>query len=124
MIAGTTGLEGSARGRMTLLSAVIGLVLGYLAASVFDGSTLVGTLVSGLVSAVSCAIVSGIIAGATRRGGTAALIFIAIFVALVIAVISVFFPYFALLPAIALVWLGLSRRRKADRKHAGLRILR
>ncbi len=124
MIAGTTGLEGSARGRMTLLSAVIGLVLGYLAASVLDGSVLVGTLVSGLVSAVSCAIVSGVIAGATRRGGTAALIFIAIFAALVIAVITLLFPYFALLPAAALIWLGLSRRRKADRKHAGLRILR
>ncbi len=124
MIAGTTGLEGSARGRMTLLAAVIGLVLGYLAASVFDGSTWLGTLVTGLVAAVSCAIVSGIIAGATRRGGTAALIFIAIVVALVIAVITIFLPYFAILPAVALVWLGLSRRRKADRKHAGLRILR
>jgi len=124
MVAGTTGLEGSARGRMTLLAAAIGLVVGYLAASVFDGSTLLGALVSAVAAAVSCAIVSGVIAGATRRGGTAALIFIAIVVALIIAVVSIVFPYLAILPAAALVWLGLSRRRKADRKHAGLRILR
>lgn len=124
MIAGTTGLEGSARGRMTVLTAVIGLVLGYLAASVFDGPVLLGALVTALASAISCAIVSGVIAGATRRGGTAALIFIAIFAALIIAVISIVVPYFAILPAVALIWLGLSRRRKADRKHAGLRVLR
>lgn len=124
MIAGTTGLEGSARGRMTVLAAVIGLVLGYLAGSVFDGPALLSALVTALASAVSCAIVSGVIAGATRRGGTAALTFIAIFAALIIAAISIVLPYFAILPAAALIWLGFARRRKADRKHAGLRVLR
>lgn len=124
MAAGTTGLEGSARGRMTLLAAVIGLALGWVGAAVFDGSIVLGLVFSALFAAGSCAVVSDVIAGATRRGGTAALVFIAVTVALVILVITIVFPYFALLPAAGLVWLGMTRRRKAARKHAGLRVLR
>lgn len=124
MAAGTTGLEGSARGRMALLAAVIGLVLGWLGASIFDGSIFLGPLFSALAAIGSCAVVSGVIAGATRRGGTAALALIAAFIALVILVLTLLFPYFALLPAAGLVWLGMTRRRKAARKHAGLRVLR
>ncbi len=124
MFAGTTGLEGSARGRMTLLSAVIGLAVGYFAAAVFDGGTLLSMVFCALFAGLSCAVVSGVIAGATRRGGTAALGFITILVALVIAVASIVLPPLAVIPAVALVWLAISRNRRADRKHAGLRVLR
>ncbi|MCO5314546.1 MAG: hypothetical protein M9938_00040 [Solirubrobacterales bacterium] len=124
MVAGTTGLEGSARGRMALLAAVIALVAGWIVTSLVDGAVVVGLLVSALAGLLSCAVVSSVIAGATRRGGTAALVLIAVFVALVILAITLIFPYFALLPAAGLIWLGLTRRRKAARKHAGLRILR
>ena len=124
MFAGTTGLEGSARGRMTLLSAVIGLAVGYFAAAVFDGGALLSMVFCALFAGLSCAVVSGVIAGATRRGGTAALGFIMILAALVIAVASVVLPPLAVIPAVALVWLAISRNRRADRKHAGLRVLR
>jgi len=124
MFSGTSGLEGSARGRMTLLSAVIGLAVGYFAAVIFDGSTLGSMLFCALFAGFSCAVVSGVIAGATRRGGTGALGFITILVALVIAVASIIVPPIAIVPAIALVWLAISRGRRSDRKHAGLRILR
>lgn len=124
MFAGTTGLEGSARGRMTLLSAVIGLAIGYFAATVFDGTALLSTFFCALFAGLSCAVVSGVIAGATRRGGTAALGFITILVALIIIAVSIVVPPLAIIPAIALVWLAISRNRRADRKHAGLRVLR
>ncbi len=124
MFSGTTGLEGAARGRMTLLAVVIGLAFGYFAAAVFDGVTLLAMISSALFAGLSCAVFSGVIAGATRRGGTAALTFITIIVALVIAVASMVFPPIAILPAIAIVWLAISRNRRADRKHAGLRVLR
>jgi hypothetical protein len=124
MVSGTTGLEGAARGRMTLLTAVIGLAFGYLLASVSDGSTFVSILACALFAGFSCAVVSGVIAGARRRGGTAAIAFITILVALVIAVASIAIPPIAILPAAALVWLAISRNRRADRKHAGLRVLR
>lgn len=124
MFSGTTGLEGSARGRMTLLSVVIGLAVGYFAASVFDGSTLLSMLFCALFAGLACAVISGVVAGATRRGGTAALGFIMILAALVIAVASILVPPLAIIPAVVLVWLAISRGRRADRKHAGLRVLR
>ncbi len=124
MVAGTTGVEGAARGRMTVLAAVIGLVFGYLAASLSDGSQLPALLSSALFAGFACVVMSGVIAGARRRGGTAALTFIMVVVALLIALITILLPPFAILPAAALLWLAISRNRRSDRKHAGLRVLR
>lgn len=124
MIAGTTGLEGSARGRMAILAAIIGAVLGYLGTSVKDGTVIIGVLVAALAAVFTCAVVSDVIAGAQRRGGTAALALIIVFAALVIAMICVFIPIFAVVPAAFLAFLAWKRRQQADRKHAGLRILR
>lgn len=124
MISGTTGLEGAARGRMTTLAAVIALVVGAALTSVFDGKVVIGLILSLLAGAVACAITSGVIVGATRRGGTAALVLITVVVALIVLGITLVFPWFALLPTAGLVWLGMARRRKADRKHGGLRVTR
>ncbi len=124
MIAGTTGLEGSARGRMAVLAGIIGAVLGYLGASVLDGTTVIGALVSAAAAVFATAVVSDVIAGAQRRGATWALSVIIVFAALVIAIICVVVPVFAILPAIFLAYLAWRRRQQADRKHAGLRVLR
>ncbi len=124
MIAGTTGLEGSARGRMTVLAGIIGLALGYIVSAAFDGSSILGAISCGLFAGFACVVVSGVIAGATRRGGTTALSFLTVFAAVIIVAISIVFPPFAILPAAGLVWLAIGRRRRADRKHAGLRVLR
>jgi uncharacterized protein YqgC (DUF456 family) len=124
MVAGTTGVEGSARGRMTVLAAVIGLIFGYFAASVFDGALLPALISCALFAGLACAVMSGVIAGARRRGGTAALTFIVILIAIVVALVTVLFPPFAILPAGVLLWLAISRNRRSDRKHAGLRVLR
>lgn len=124
MITGTTGLQGSARGRMTVLAAVIGLVVGYLAASISDGSTLISMIFCALFAGLACAVISGVVAGANRRGGTAALALFTIFAALAVALLSALLPLVAILFAAGLIWLAVSRRRKAARKHAGLRVLR
>ncbi len=124
MIAGTTGLEGSARGRMAVLAGIIGAILGYLGTSVLDGTAIVGILVGALAAILSTAVVSDVIAGAQRRGATWALSVIIVFAALVIAIICVLFPYFAIVPAGFLAYLAWRRRQQADRKHAGLRVLR
>jgi len=124
MIAGTTGLEGSARGRMVVLAVIIGAVLGYLGTSVKDGSIIVGVIFGAAAAGFTCAVVSDVIAGAHRRGGTAALAVIIVFAALVIAIICVVVPPFAIIPAAFLAYLAWRRRKQADRKHAGLRVLR
>jgi len=126
MIVGTTGLEGSARGGITLVAGFVGLAAGAIAASADDDSVLVGAVFGFLGAALACVIVSDVIAGARRRrgAGTGALGFIVAMVALAIAGATILFPPFALVPLIGLIWLGLARRRRAQRKYEGLRVLR
>ena len=68
MIAGTTGLEGSARGRMAILAGIIGAVLAtrYLD---FDGAPVIGALVGAIAAVLSTAVVSDVIVGPS--GGAA-----------------------------------------------------
>jgi hypothetical protein len=120
MLAGTTGTHGSARGRMTLLAAVIALVAGFL----LDGPL---AAVLALVGAVlACLVISDLIAGASRREGSGggALAFLVALAALVAVAVALLVPVLVVLLVIALAWLGISRHRRAQRKHAGLRVLR
>jgi hypothetical protein len=120
MLAGTTGTHGSARGRMTLLAAVIALVAGFL----LDGPF---AAVVALVGAVlACLVISDLIAGASRREGSGggALAFLVALAALVAVALALLVPVLVALLVIALAWLGISRHRRAQRKHAGLRVLR
>jgi hypothetical protein len=120
MLAGTTGTSGGARGRMVLLAAIVGLVVGFL----IDG--VLGGVVAAVGGAVSCLVISDLVFGASRREGSGggALGFIVALAALVVLAMALLFSWLIILVAIALVWLGVSRRRRAQRKHAGLRVLR
>jgi hypothetical protein len=120
MLAGTTGTHGSARGRMTILAAVIGFVVGFLLEGILGG-------VLGLVgAALACVIISDLVYGASRREGSGggALAFIVSLAALVVIAIALLVPLIVIALVLALVWLGISRHRRAQRKHAGLRVLR
>ncbi len=120
MLAGTTGTSGGARGRMVLLAAIVGLVAGFL----IDG--VLGGVVAAAGGAISCLVISDLVFGASRREGSGggALGFIVALAALVVLAMALLFSWLIILVAIALVWLGVSRRRRAQRKHAGLRVLR
>jgi len=125
MLAGTTGTRGSARGRMTILAAVIGLIAGYLLAGAADLGGLTGALFCALGAVLGCIVISDLIAGASRReGGGGALGFIVSLAALVVVAAALLLPVLTLLALLALVWLGAARHRRAKRKHAGLRVLR
>jgi hypothetical protein len=117
MLAGTTGTHGSARGRMTLLAAVIGLIAGFL----LDGP--LGGVLALLGAVAACLVISDLVYGASRRegSGAGALGFI---VALIVVAVSLLLPVLVILVIVALAWLGISRQRRAKRKHAGLRVLR
>jgi hypothetical protein len=120
MVAGTTGTHGSARGRMTLLAAIIGLVVGFLLEGVL------GAVLGLAGAAAACLIISDIVFGASRRegSGSGALGFLVTLAALIVVAISLLVPIAVILVVIALVWLGITRHRRAQRKHAGLRVLR
>lgn len=125
MLAGTTGTRGSARGRMTLLAAAIGLVVGILLAGAADLSTLLGALFCLAGAVVGCIVVSDVVSGANRReGGGGALAFLVSLGALVVVAAALLLPVLTLLALLALAWLGVARHRRARRKHAGLRVLR
>jgi hypothetical protein len=120
MVAGTTGTQGSARGRMTLLAAVIGLIAGFL----LDGPLAAVLALAGAAGA--CLVVSDVVAGAGRRDGSAAagLAFIVLLAALIVVALALFVSIAVILVVLALLWLGITRHRRAQRKHAGLRVLR
>ena len=126
MLAGTTGTHGSARGRMTILAGVIALVVGYLLAGTADVSPLAGAFFCLAGAVFACLIVSDVVSSAARRegSGAGALGFLVSLAALVVVAVSILISPAVLLALIALAWLGISRRRRAQRKHAGLRILR
>jgi len=126
MLAGTTGTHGSARGRMTILAGVIGLVAGALLADSADVSTPAGAIFCLLGAVFACVVVSDVVSAAGRRegSGAGALGFLVSLAALIVVGISFLISSAILLVVAALAWLGISRRRRAQRKHAGLRILR
>jgi hypothetical protein len=120
MLAGTTGTHGSARGRMTLLAAVIGLIAGFL----LDG--LGGALVTLIGAGLGCIVISDVVHGASRRegSGAGALAFFVSLAALVVVALALLLAPAIILVVLALIWLGVTRYRRAQRKHAGLRVLR
>jgi hypothetical protein len=120
MLAGTTGTHGSARGRMTLLAAVIGLIAGFL----LDGP--LGAVLALLGATAACIVASDLVAGAGRRegGGGGAIGFLIGVAALVVVIAALLVPISIILVLLALVWLGIARHRRSQRKHAGLRVLR
>ena len=120
MLAGTTGTHGSARGRMTLLAAVIGLIAGFLLAGPL------GAVLALAGAVLACLVISDLVAGAGRRegSGAGALAFIVALAALIVIAASLLLPVLVILVVIGLAWLGITRHRRAQRKHAGLRVLR
>jgi phosphatidylserine synthase len=126
MLAGTTGTHGSARGRMTILAGVIALVIGFLLSGSADVNSLAGALFCLIGAVVACLIVSDVVSGAGRRegSGAGALGFLVSLTALIVVAIAILISPATLLVLAVLIWLGISRRRRAQRKHAGLRVLR
>jgi hypothetical protein len=128
MLAGTTGTRGSARGRMTLLAGVIGLVVGFLLAGAANLNSLEGAVFCLLGAATACLVISDVVSGAGRRkggeGGGGALGFLVSLAALVVVAAAVLVHLLGIVALAGLIWLGVSRHRRAQRKHAGLRVLR
>jgi hypothetical protein len=120
MLAGTTGTQGGARGRMVLLAAIVGLVAGLLLHGVL------GAVLALVGAGIACVVISDLVFGASRRdkGGGGAIGFIVALAALVVLAIALLVPIGIIVVAIALVWLGWTRHRRNQRKHAGLRVLR
>ncbi|HEY0392396.1 MAG TPA: hypothetical protein VGC63_11860 [Solirubrobacterales bacterium] len=126
MLAGATGTHGSARGRMTILAGVIALIVGFLLSGSADVNSAAGAIFSLIGAVVACLVASDVVSSAGRRegSGSGALGFLVSLIALIVVAITILISPAVLLVVAALAWLGISRRRRAQRKHAGLRVLR
>lgn len=91
----------------------------------------VGVIGAGLAAVVTRDVVSGAVRRqqggvptqpqAQSPGGVTAIVVLA---AVVVAGVSLVLEPFSLVALVALLWLWVSRRRQAERKHEGLRVLR
>ncbi len=78
-----------------------------------------------IIAILAFGVVSAVVAGAQARArGASSVGPIVAAIALVIAVLSIFVEPFGLLFLLALLWLASARRRRAESKHEGLRVLR
>jgi len=74
---------------------------------------------------VACLVISDLISAAGRReGSSGALGFLVGLAALIVIALAILIPVLILLVLAAIAWLGISRHRRAQKKHAGLRVLR
>jgi hypothetical protein len=90
----------------------------------------VGVLGAGLAAIVSRDVAAGAIrrqrdqlTGAEVQGPSGVTVIVVV-AAVVVAAVSLFLEPFSLVVLVALCWLWVSRRRQAERKHEGLRVLR
>ena len=78
-----------------------------------------------MIAVFTFGIVNGVVAGAlARHEGASSIGLIVALGALVLAGLSLLWGPIALVALLAIVWLGSARRRRAQRKYEGLRVLR
>jgi hypothetical protein len=90
----------------------------------------VGVLGAGIAAIVSRDVAAGAIrrqrdqlTGAEVQGPSGVTVIVVV-AAVVVAAVSLFLEPFSLVVLVALSWLWVARRRRAERKHEGLRVLR
>ncbi len=84
-----------------------------------------GWPVGAVLAVFTFGIVNGVVAGAqARHEGASSIGLIVALGALVLAAVSLFLEPVALVALLAIIWLGSARRRRAQRKYEGLRVLR
>jgi hypothetical protein len=125
VLAGAVLRSGSPRALLAL-AAIVGAVIGALSMSADEESVVLGALLGLAGGAVAALAAGGLVAGAVRRAGegSAAIPAIVALAAGVLAALSILLPPVSLVALATLLWLVSARRRRAERKHEGLRVLR
>jgi hypothetical protein len=125
-LAGATGPQGGAAAILALVGAVAGAAVAGLSMSIDDQSILGGIAVGAVGGWLAATVISAVVAGAARRAesGVGAVGFIVALAAAALVGLSILLPPVSLAALLALGWLALARRRRAQRKYEGLRILR
>jgi hypothetical protein len=110
---------------LAAMAAVAGAVLFAISLHNRDHPAWPGVPLGIIVAVISFGVVSAVVAGAQARArGASSIGMIVAGVALVVAVLSIFVEPLGLVFLLALLWLASARRRRAQRKYEGLRVLR
>ena len=125
-LAGAPGPRGGVAAVLELVAAAAGAAAAGLSMSIDDQSIIGGIAVGAAGGWLAATVISAVVAGAARRaeGGVGAVGFMVALAAAVLAGLSVLLPPVSLAALLALGWLAVARRRRAQRKYEGLRILR
>jgi hypothetical protein len=107
-------------------AAAVAAVAGALSMSADDQTIIAGIVVGAIGGWLGARVISALVLSAARRaqGGPGSIALIVAVAALVLAGLSILLPPVSLLALLAVGWLGIARRRRAERKYEGLRILR
>jgi hypothetical protein len=125
-LAGASGPKGGAAALLELVAAAAGAAAAGLSMSIDDQSILGGIAVGAVGGYLAAMVLSDVVAGAARRaeGGVGAVGFILALSAAALVGLAILVPPVSLAALLGLGWLAAARRRRAQRKYEGLRILR
>jgi hypothetical protein len=129
LAAGTFGGASGRRGMIGFLLAAAaaiggGIMFGASLAAA-DHPAWPGWLIGAVIAVATFGIVNGVVAGAlARHEGASSIGLMVALAALVLGAVSLFVEPVALVALVAVIWLGSARRRRAQRKYEGLRVLR
>jgi hypothetical protein len=129
LAAGTFGGASGRRGVVGFLlaaaAAIGGGVMFGASLATADHPAWPGWPVGVVIAVFTFGVVNGVVAGAqARHEGASSIGMIVALGALVLAGLSLLWGPVALVALLAIVWLGSARRRRAQRKYEGLRVLR
>jgi hypothetical protein len=123
--AGASGRRGTVGIMLAVPASIGGGVLFAISLSNRDHPAWPGVPLGIIIALFAFGVVSAVVAGAQARArGSSSIGLIVAAIALVVAVLSVFVEPFGLVALLALLWLASARRRRAQRKYEGLRVLR
>jgi cation transport ATPase len=123
--AGASGRRGTIGILLATPAAIGGAVLFAISLSNRDHPAWPGVPLGIVIAVLAYGVVSAVVAGAqARANGASSIGLIVAVAALVVAALSVFVEPLGLVAFVALLWLASARRRRAQRKYEGLRVLR
>jgi hypothetical protein len=129
LAAGTFGGASGRRGLIGFLlaaaAAIGGAILFGASLATADHPAWPGWPVGAILGVLAFGIVNGVVAGAeARHQGASSIGMIVAVAALALAVLSIWVEPVGLVALLGMLWLGSARRRRAQRKYEGLRVLR
>jgi energy-converting hydrogenase Eha subunit C len=123
--AGASGRRGTVGALLAVPAAIGGGILFAVSLSNRDHPAWPGVPLGILIALLAFGVVSAVVAGAQARAkGSSSIGLLVAAVALIVAALSVFVEPVGLVAFLALLWLASARRRRAQRKYEGLRVLR